>query len=228
VSTVSSGTWSISNASAFVSSGGVVIGSAPGTDTVYYSVTNVCGTARSSFIITVNTLPDAGLISGPDSVCLYQVIKLVESVPGGVWDELTAHTIVSSTGSVAGFVLGIDTVVYALSNECGRSVAQKLVRVVECSNVGVQELSQETALSVFPNPNKGTFTVKGTVGLSSEEKAGIEVVNMLGQTIYKSDVLKLNGELDQQVVLSDVANGMYLLKVICGNEQKIFHIMIGQ
>ncbi len=48
------GTWSVFNANASVSSSGIVTGLNPGTDTVYYSITNLCGTTRVSYPITIN------------------------------------------------------------------------------------------------------------------------------------------------------------------------------
>jgi hypothetical protein len=52
---------------------------------------------------------------------------------------------------------------------------------------GTDELSQWEA-RVFPNPNRGEFTLAGTLATATDETVTVEVVDMLGQVIYKSNV----------------------------------------
>jgi len=57
---VPSGLWSVSGTgTANITASGVLTGIAAGTDTVYYSVTNSCGTAVAKFAITINQTPDS-------------------------------------------------------------------------------------------------------------------------------------------------------------------------
>ena len=56
------GSWSTGNANATVV-GGVVTGVSAGGDTIGYLVTNSCGSATATSIITVNPLPSAGVIT---------------------------------------------------------------------------------------------------------------------------------------------------------------------
>lgn len=67
---VTGGVWSSSNTRASVT-GGVVTGITSGIDTIMYRVTNVCGTATATKIITVNQLPAIPVISiqSPSTVC---------------------------------------------------------------------------------------------------------------------------------------------------------------
>ena len=70
-------------------------------------------------------------------------------------------------------------------------------------------------LSVIPNPNKGSFTLSGTVANASNLKdIDFEVVDMLGQVMYK-DVAKIdNGEINKNITLGDnIANGVYLIRI---------------
>ena len=62
------GVWSASNTHASVI-GGLVSGNSAGLDTIIYSVTNVCGTASSTEVVTVNALPIHYTISGGGSYC---------------------------------------------------------------------------------------------------------------------------------------------------------------
>ena len=66
------GTWRTSNpARATVDANGNVTGVSAGNAIITYSVTNSCGTSTSGINITVNSLPNAGTISGASAVCAF-------------------------------------------------------------------------------------------------------------------------------------------------------------
>lgn len=66
----SGGVWSNSNTHTTVSSG-VVTGVSPGVDTIYYAVTNSCGTATTAMIISIYDTPATPVITtqSPAAVC---------------------------------------------------------------------------------------------------------------------------------------------------------------
>ena len=83
---VQGGVWSSSDPTATVL-GGMVTGISPGSSTISYTITNSCGSATISKIVSTLVLPDAGVISGPGSVCKGAVFNLSESVTGGTWSS---------------------------------------------------------------------------------------------------------------------------------------------
>jgi len=83
-------------------------------------------------------------------------------------------------------------------------------------------------VQLLPNPNKGEFSVKGTLGVSVSEEVTLEVTNMLGQTVYKEKVMSKNGAVDANVHLGNVANGMYMLVLRTASANKVFHVVIEQ
>lgn len=84
-------------------------------------------------------------------------------------------------------------------------------------------------IQLVPNPNKGTFTVKGSLGTNVDEEVSLELTNMLGQVIYTSKVMTHNGDINEKVQLSNTpANGMYILNVRTTSENKVFHMVIEQ
>jgi hypothetical protein len=107
---------------------GVVAGVAAGTTVVSYSVTNGCGTDVATRVVTVNPLPNAGVISGPSGVCVGGVINLTNTVSGGTWSITNANATMTA-GMVIGVAPGLDTVVYAVSNFCGSATAIKIFTV---------------------------------------------------------------------------------------------------
>ncbi|MES2704913.1 MAG: T9SS type A sorting domain-containing protein [Bacteroidota bacterium] len=81
---------------------------------------------------------------------------------------------------------------------------------------------------VIPNPNKGTFSISGSIGTDNGQ-ATIEVTNMLGQSVYSGKATIKNGSIEERITLDNtLANGMYMLSVRSGAHSKVFHIVIEQ
>ena len=52
-------------------------------------------------------------------------------------------------------------------------------------------------------------------------------MDLLGQVIYRAKVTAVSGRLDEKITLSNtLANGMYILNVLSGTENKAFHFVI--
>jgi uncharacterized protein YjdB len=126
---VSGGSWSSSDvAVATISSSGVVSGISGGVATISYSVTNSCGTAAATMVVTVN--PSAGTITGSSAVCAGSTITLSNATSGGAWSSSnTAKATVGSTGIVTGVSAGTVTISYVVTNSCGTASATKVVTV---------------------------------------------------------------------------------------------------
>ena len=173
--TVSGGTWAIDAAGiATVSSIGVVSGVSGGTATISYSVTNGCGTATATHMITVVPLPTAGAISGTASVCPGSTTTLSNAVTGGVWSE-GASTIatINSGGIVSGIAAGTATITYTVSNVCGSAMATTIVTVNALPDAGTitgaTSVCQNSVTTLSNATGGGTWTMSagGTVIISS-------------------------------------------------------------
>ena len=138
-SPVTGGTWSsTSTSTATVTAGGIVTGVAPGTDTIKYSVVQTCGSAVSTYVITVTAPPTAGTISGSDSVCAGLTATLTDAASGGTWSSVyTSMATVTAGGIVTGVASGIDTIKYTVTNACGTAVARYAFKVNPQPNAGV-------------------------------------------------------------------------------------------
>lgn len=110
---------------------------------------------------------------------------------------------------------------------CGDHLtASKSVSVHDVTATGIGSVAAVNDLQVMPNPNKGAFTVKGSLSAGSEE-VSIEVTNMLGQTVYSNKIVPVNGNIDEQITLnSSLANGMYLLNVRSAFGNTVFHFVV--
>src|SRR5262249_53708594 len=89
---------------------------------------------------------------------------------------------------------------------------------------GVKEITGAD-IQLLPNPNKGAFTLKGTIGITGE--ATVEVTDMLGQIVYTTNVEANNGMINAQIQPGkNIANGMYIVTLRAGDMHKVFHMVI--
>ena len=130
------GTWSVSNTNVTIGSTGIVTGVVAGTDTVLYTATNGCGTAVANAIVTINPLPDAGVISGSSAVCIGSSIILTDVIVGGVWSSSNTNASVGTTGVVTGLASGTSIVSYTVANSCGTISATMIINITTTAVAG--------------------------------------------------------------------------------------------
>ena len=117
--TIPTGTWSVINSHASVDASGTLTGISAGMDSVYYTVTNICGTANTWMMVETYPLPDAGTISSPADICLGATALCTESVPGGNWSSVYYYVTVDTGGSITGAIAGPDTLYYSVTSAYG-------------------------------------------------------------------------------------------------------------
>jgi len=84
----------------------------------------------------------------------------------------------------------------------------------------VNEITEETFLSIFPNPSIGIFSVTGT-----EEITSIEIYNVLGELISPLSLRRgVGGEVE--INLSAQPKGIYFVKVQSGEKISTQKIVI--
>jgi hypothetical protein len=86
--------------------------------------------------------------------------------------------------------------------------------------------TQPIDVRIIPNPNKGSFTIKGTVGTLDDETIEMEVTNMLGQVMYKNRVAVRKGIIDEQLQINNLANGPYILNIKSSGYYKALHFVV--
>jgi hypothetical protein len=124
-----------------------------------------------------------------------------------------------------------DTVTCEVTTGAGGCAGIKVANsiVVTINTVGIKQAGAGNSnVAVLPNPSKGSFTLKGTMGNLSEMVA-VEVTNMLGQVVYKENVMTTNGVINTQVNMTgNMASGMYLLNLRSETNSTVLHIVIEQ
>ena len=92
----------------------------------------------------------------------------------------------------------------------------------------IQQVGTNNAhFTLVPNPNNGTFTVQGSISSPSGDKVNIVVTDVLGQTIYNKTTFANNGNVNEQIALSNaIPAGTYQVSVTSGTDHVVFHVVI--
>ena len=220
----SGGTWSSSNtALGSVDASGDVTGvGASGTVTITYSVGYGSGClATTTKPITVHTpAPPAHgtTVGGTIAVLVGSAVNLEDEVAGGMWSSSNTDVVTVEGGMVTGIAPGVANITHTVTSSDG-GVSTSVTPVV------VSAMSSD--VRVVPNPNNGTFTVRGTLGTLQDEEVTLEVTDVLGQVIYKSTITVHGGKINEKVTVDNTsANGMYILTVHSGTGNNVFHFVI--
>jgi len=82
-------------------------------------------------------------------------------------------------------------------------------------------------LILFPNPNNGFFTIKGSLGVKVDEEVTIQLYDLLGQEMYRTAIIARNGRMFERFQLDHtIANAIYILTVRSASKNRIFHITL--
>jgi uncharacterized repeat protein (TIGR03803 family) len=152
---------------------------------------DLCGMATTK--ITGNSTPDNGTGTGT-------------ATANATGNGPTPYTYMWAPGgqtnaTATGLIEGTYTVTVTSANGC-----QTWSTVEVGSTLGVNNISANTGITVYPNPNNGSFTValSGTT-----DKSTVEVYNTLGQQVYTHSLVSGNNILDM-----NAAGGVYMYRVI--------------
>jgi len=164
-----------------------------------------------------------------------QVVRKVTAATGDM------STYVSSDTAIAGFRgdggpatgaelrtpqgLGIDT---AGNLYIADESNQRIRKVYVKNTTGLPQIvSQNSNITLFPNPNNGTFTIKGSLNIINDEKVSLSVINMLGKVVYENSLMVHNGTINNQVSLqNNLPEGEYLLDIRSGTKSELAKIVL--
>jgi hypothetical protein len=112
---------------------------------------------------------------------------------------------------------------------CGNPVTASVKMKVLGTDNTAQPVAQGS-IAVTPNPNKGAFIIKGSLGGNlNDEDVTIEITDVLGQSILQKTIIAKKGWINENIQLSsNVANGMYLLSLRSDSGSQVVHLIIEQ
>jgi len=164
----------------------------------------------------------ATILSGGGSAPTYQWFKNHFPIAGATTNTWIATTGVLNQGDSVGCqVVNTDA--------CAGATAFDWY-TVDYTSVSVQHVARQQAqIMVMPNPNNGTFMLKGELADAVDEEVRIEITDMIGQVVYNGVSQAKAGKIQEQITLgSQLANGMYLLNVRSEHAQAMFHFVVNQ
>jgi hypothetical protein len=163
-------------------------------------IISVCSASSAPTIITVNPLPTAtitqagNVLTAPAGFAAYQWYKNSTPIAGATSNSYTA----TQSGSYY--------VVVTNSNNCsGQSNTIGLT-------VGIDDVSAGTAIEVYPNPNKGSFTVALP---DSRVPTHVSIISSLGHKV-QAEVSRTGQTL--QINCAGLASGIYSIELVYANE----------
>ena len=93
---------------------------------------------------------------------------------------------------------------------------------------GVANLSGADQFLLMPNPNNGTFIIKGAL-VTSDDELTIKVTNMLGQVVYRRNASINNGNVNETITLNQsVAAGVYMVNITSTGVNAVFHVVVNK
>ena len=107
---------------------------------------------------------------------------------------------------------GAFNVKLAATNICG--LKEKNLPISIVTN-GINDKSEQSIISIFPNPNDGKFSL--TIENKELGEMQISIYNTLGQSILQNKFQKSSELFTTNLSLDDVAKGTYFVKVGCCN-----------
>jgi hypothetical protein len=220
------GVWTSSNTSVIALAGstgspiGVTAVTTTGSSVITYAVTiSGCTTkVTKTFSAAASSHPDGGSTT---TISAGAAVTLADDMTAGTWSSADdGIATVDAGGLVTGIAPGSVIIMHETTADDGTVTASRSTVVVTAIPVSV---------SLVPNPNKGTFVVKGTMGSTADEAVTLEVTDVLGQVIYKNKVTAEGGKLNETISLSNaLSNGMYILNVQSGTGHTTVHFVIEQ
>ncbi len=77
---------------------------------------------------------------------------------------------------------------------------------------------------IYPNPSQGTIYIQGN-GLDAQS-VNVQVLNTVGQSVYREQMTVANGQLEKQIDLGNIANGVYIVHISSETGTKVSRLTI--
>ncbi len=98
--------------------------------------------------------------------------------------------------------------------------------IVRMNTVGLNNAQFIGNLGIYPNPNNGTFTIKGAIKNMVSGEVRLSVANVLGQYIVDRTAPVKDNRLDETVDLGDIPNGNYILTIETDGERATYRLVV--
>ena len=194
---------------------------------VQVNVPGGCFALSSAVGVVVNPSPNAN-ISAPNGTSLCAVVKLKASYAATyTWQWYKDDAVISGATNYTYTASTPGNYYCAVTNEYGCTRNTGTLTVTACREGDISEANG--SFNVYPNPTSSTFTVDLVIADELNSTADVFVMNMVGEVIYSGKADVVNGYINNEINLgNDLADGMYLVKVVVDGNQYNQQIMIAK
>ncbi len=186
--------------------------SASGTYIVVVTDVNGCNGSDTA-VVTINSNPSVSAAASSSVVCVDDAdVSLIGTPIGGVWSGPGVNGLLFSP-TAAG--VGLQSAVYSYTDANGcEGMDSVSIQVNAC--VGLAENILANGVSVYPNPNSGTFIV--SVNMNVDELT-LEMLDLQGRVVCYAMENNIQAGFTKQLNMENVANGVYMLRITTSKEQ---------
>ena len=183
--------------------------STPATYTVTYTTAGTCPNS-SGVSVTVNALDDATFNYGAAAYAVDDTdpTPIITGLTGGTFSSSPAGLSINPTTGVidtSASTIAIYNVTYTTTGACPNS---SNVSVEITVSLGVNENILAANIIMFPNPNKGSFTLNYS---GQEQLKELKVIDILGKRVQTISLDSFDNS--QEINLSALAKGMYFITI---------------
>jgi hypothetical protein len=161
---------------------------------------NCIGETSPSFTVTVDPTPATPVIT-------HHGDTLVSSADEGNQWYLEGVLIPGATEKEYIAAISGNYTVIVTINECSSAVSNSIL-ILPVSTV---ELKPNIDISIYPVPSFGVFTL--TIKSENRLLCEIEILNEQGQVVWTNPLIEMSGDFNKEIDLSQVEEGLYLLKL---------------
>ena len=191
-------------------------------ETRNYSVTVYKNDCQDTDIVQVTVIendtspPPAKADAGEDvTICLGESVKL-NATGGSTYLWSTGETLKTIN------VNPTRTTTYTLTATRGGITNSDTV-VVTVENCSVSNVISSNEFTVYPNPSNGILNIKIK---NDYDTLNLNIYNINGSIVYKSDIKETNNELFKTVDLSSLTKGIYIVRVYNSNYSKTKKVLL--
>lgn len=176
--------------------------------------------------VVVNVPAKVTLTMPTNTICINNAaIPLNGGTPtGGIYSGIGVGTNTAGTvfyPALAG--TGTFTITYTHTDNLSGCIDSGTSQIAVNACTGIEENVLANGVTVFPNPNNGSFYISTNSDISS---LSIEVSDMQGRIIFTSQEINMNSGIANQINLSNVDSGLYFVKMKTANEQHVQRISV--
>ncbi len=173
--------------------------------------------------LNVNPFPVVEL--GQDTViCKDQILTLDAGSDGALYLWSNGETTQAISVDTNNFDVGIHNIWVEVTSEYGCMTTDNIDVEIKNCYFGINEIFTKTQIQVYPNPNKGEFTLH--IQSTERQKVNIRLLNASGNEIYSIRNLEIGNEFSKEFNLQSISSGIYMLLIEKGDLYKMKKIII--